>query len=153
MPHREYSILAAAHECKVPATVHVAIGTDIIHQHPACDGAATGRATFHDFKLYCDTVAHLDNGCFLNFGSAVIGPEVFLKALSISRNLGYPVHPITTANFDCRPGITNYYYRPAKNIVLRPTSMGGTGYNFLVDHRVSIPSFHRLICRMVEEEL
>lgn len=150
MRYREYSILATAFELKIPATVHVAIGTDIIHQHPACDGAATGRATFHDFNLYCETVANLANGCFLNFGTAVIGPEVFLKALSISRNLGYPVAPITTANFDCRPGITNYYYRPAKNICVRPISMGGTGYNFLVDHRVSLPSFHHLVCKMLE---
>jgi hypothetical protein len=150
MPYRQYSLLAAAHELKIPATVHVAIGTDIIHQHPLCDGAGTGRATFHDFKVYCDTVAHLAEGCFLNFGSAVIGPEVFLKALSIARNLGFPVHPITTANFDCRPGITHYYYRPAKNIVLRPISLGGTGYNFLVDHRVSIPSLHRLVCKALD---
>lgn len=151
-PFTEYSLLAAAYRLKIPATVHVAIGTDIIHQHPLCDGAATGRATFHDFKIYTESIAHLAEGCFLNFGSAVIGPEVFLKALSIARNLGFPVHPITTANFDCRPGITNYYYRPAKNIVLRPVSLGGTGYNFLVDHRVSIPSFHRLVCKMLDAE-
>jgi len=150
LPYLEYSLLAAACRLGIPATVHVAIGTDIIHQHPACDGAATGRATFRDFKIYTNTVAQMAEGCFLNFGSAVIGPEVFLKALSISRNLGFPVHPITTANFDCRPGITNYYYRPAKNIVLRPTSLGGTGYNFLVDHRISIPSFHRLALQMLE---
>jgi hypothetical protein len=150
MPFMEYSILAAAYQLKIPATVHVAIGTDIIHQHPLCDGAATGRATYYDFKLYTESIAHLADGCFINFGSAVIGPEVFLKALSISRNLGFPVHPITTANFDCRPGITNYYYRPAKNIVLRPISLGGTGYNFLVDHRVSIPSFHHLACKLLD---
>jgi len=151
MPYLEYSLLAAAYKLNIPATVHVAIGTDIIHQHPLCDGAATGRATYLDFKIYTESIAHLAEGCFLNFGSAVIGPEVFLKALSISRNLGFPVHPITTANFDCRRGITNYYYRPAKNIVLRPVSLGGTGYNFLVDHRVSIPSFHHLVCKMLDE--
>lgn len=150
MPHRDFSLLASAFQLKVPATVHVAIGTDIIHQHPLCDGAATGRATYHDFKIYTDSIAHLADGCFINFGSAVIGPEVFLKALSISRNLGFPVHPITTANFDCRPGINHYYYRPAKNIVLRPVSLGGTGYNFLVDHKVSIPSFHHLICKALD---
>ena len=146
LPHKECSVLAAAYELQVPATVHVAIGTDIIHQHPLCDGAATGRATYHDFKIYTDSIAHLADGCFLNFGSAVIGPEVFLKAISIARNLGYPVHPITTANFDCRQGITDYYYRPSKNIVERPVSLGGTGYNFRVDHRVSIPSLHHLVC-------
>jgi len=152
MPYLEYSLLAAAYQLGIPATVHVAIGTDIIHQHPLCDGAATGRATYHDFKIYTESIAHLAEGCFLNFGSAVIGPEVFLKALSISRNLGFPVHPITTANFDCRPGITHYYYRPAKNIVLRPISLGGKGYNFLVEHRVSIPSFHHLVCKMLDAE-
>jgi len=150
MPYMDYSLLAAAYQLKIPATVHVAIGTDIIHQHPLCDGAATGRATYEDFKIYTESIAHLADGCFINFGSAVIGPEVFLKALSISRNLGFAVHPITTANFDCRPGITHYYYRPAKNIVLRPVSLGGTGYNFLVDHRVSIPSFHYLVCEMLD---
>jgi hypothetical protein len=150
MPYLEYSLLAAAYQLKIPATIHVAIGTDIIHQHPLCDGAATGRATYDDFKIYTESIAHLADGCFINFGSAVIGPEVFLKALSISRNLGFPVHPITTANFDCRPGITHYYYRPAKNIVLRPVSLGGTGYNFLVDHRVSILSFHYLVCKMLD---
>jgi len=152
MPHAEYSLLAAAYKLGVPATVHVAIGTDIIHQHPLCDGAATGRATYHDFKLYTESIAHLGDGCFLNFGSAVIGPEVFLKALSISRNLGFKVHPITTANFDCRPGITSYYFRPNKNIVVRPISLGGTGYNFLVDHRKSIPSFHHLVCKMLDSQ-
>ncbi len=152
LPFMDYSLLAAAFQLKIPATVHVAIGTDIIHQHPLCDGAATGRATFHDFKIYTESIAHLAHGCFLNFGSAVIGPEVFLKALSIARNLGFPVHPITTANFDVRPGINHYYYRPAKNIVLRPVSLGGAGYNFLVDHRVSIPSLHHLLCKMLKAD-
>lgn len=150
MRFRDCSVLAAAYRLKIPATVHVAIGTDIIHQHPLCDGAATGRATYHDFKVYTESIARLAGGCLLNFGSAVIGPEVFLKAISIARNLGYPVHPITTANFDCRPGITNYYYRPAKNIVVRPVSLGGTGYNFHVNHRVSIPSLHRLVCKALD---
>jgi hypothetical protein len=143
--YAKYSVLAQAFELGVPATVHVAIGTDIIHQHPACDGAGLGRATYHDFKVYTTSVTRLAHGCLLNFGTAVLGPEVFLKALSIARNLGYPVAPIYTANFDKRPGINNYYYRPSKNIVDRPTRQGGEGFNFQVDHRVSIPSLHRLV--------
>ena len=142
--YREYSLLAAAYRLQVPATVHVAIGCDIIHQHPSFDGAKTGRATHQDFLRYCDTATRLGGGCFLNFGSAVIGPEVFLKALSIARNLGHAVHPITTANFDVRRGMRDPFFRPIKNIVVRPVSLGGRGYNFTVDHRVSIPSFHRL---------
>jgi len=144
MRYREYSLLAAAYRLKIPATVHVAIGTDIIHQHPSFDGAKTGAATHKDFLRFCDTVTRLGSGCFLNIGSAVIGPEVFLKALSIARNLGYAVHPITTANFDVRRSLADPFYRPIKNVVVRPVSLGGQGYNFVVDHRVSIPSLHRL---------
>lgn len=145
MPCRGYSLLAAAYRLRIRATVHVAIGTDIIHQHPSCDGARTGAATYRDFLLYCDTVTRLGGGCFLNIGSAVIGPEVFLKALSVARNLGHAVHPITTANLDWRRGMRDPFYRPVKNIVVRPVSLGGRGYNFVVDHRVSIPSLHRLV--------
>ncbi|MHC4448226.1 MAG: GSU2086 family protein, partial [Planctomycetota bacterium] len=89
LPHRDYSVLCAAFELGVPATVHVAIGTDIIHQHPTFDGAATGAAAHYDFRVYVETVSKLAGGVVLNFGSAVIMPEVFLKALSISRNLGF----------------------------------------------------------------
>jgi len=144
LPFREFSLLAAAFRLKRPATVHVAIGTDIIHQHPSFDGAKTGGAAHKDFLIYCDTVTRLGGGCFLNIGSAVIGPEVFLKALSIARNLGHAVHPITTANLDVRRGLRDPFYRPIKNIVVRPVSLGGRGYNFVVNHRVSIPSLHRL---------
>jgi hypothetical protein len=144
LPYREYSLLAAAYRLKLPATVHVAIGTDIIHQHPSFDGARTGAATHKDFLSYCDTVTRLGGGCFLNIGSAMIGPEVFLKALSIARNLGCAVHPITTANLDVRRGLLDPFYRPIKNIIVRPVSLGGQGYNFVVNHRVSIPSLHRL---------
>jgi deoxyhypusine synthase len=150
LPYQEYSILANAYRLGIPVTIHVAIGTDIIHQHPACDGARTGLATYTDFKMLCHSVAHMKEGCYLNFGSAVIGPEVFLKALSIARNLGYQVHPITTANFDLRRGLNDYFYRPSKNIVVRPTSLGGRGFNLRVDHKVSIPSLHRLVVEALE---
>ncbi len=143
----EYSILAQGRKLGVPVTIHVAIGTDIIHQHPRCNGARLGEATYRDFQLYCESVARADDGVILNFGSAVILPEVFLKALSITRNLGYPVRPLTTANFEIRRGLSNWYYRPTKNVVNRPTQDGGRGFNFLVDHRVSIPSIHRLLTR------
>ncbi len=152
LPYQQYSILAIAYRLGVPATVHVAIGTDIIHQHPTCDGARTGLATYTDFKILCHSVAQMKEGCYLNFGSAVIGPEVFLKALSIARNLGYQVHPITTANFDIRRGLSDYFYRPSKNIVQRPTSLGGRGFNLRVDHKVSIPSLHRLIVEALEAQ-
>ena len=149
-PYRDTCILYRAWQLGIPATYHIAIGTDIIHQHPKADFAAIGACTGVDFRKICYAVSLLDNGVFLNFGSAVIGAEVFLKALSIARNLGYNTFQITTANFDLvnlgdyRRKISyddpNYYYRPRKNIVNRPTSKGGEGYHFCVDHNVSIPN-------------
>ncbi len=153
---RDYSLLYTAYRLGIPYTVHVAIGTDIIHQHPECDFAATGFATGQDFKIYCATVCDLDGGVFCNFGSAVMGPEVFLKALSIARNLGHRVREITTANFDlvplepdyrrpASPDRPEYYYRPKKNIVIRPVSLGGRGYHIVGDHRATIPNLARLV--------
>jgi hypothetical protein len=147
LKHPKYSILAQGQKLGVPVTIHVAVGTDIIHQHPRCNGANLGEATFQDFKIYCESIARADDGVILNFGSAVIMPEVFLKALSITRNLGHAVRPITTANFEIRRGLSNWYYRPTKNVVNRPTQDGGKGFNFLVDHKVSIPSLHRLLTK------
>ncbi len=151
-PYREDCVLYQAWKNNVPATYHIALGTDIIHQHPDCRMGARGAASGVDFKRYCESVSRLDGGVFMNFGSGVIGPEVFLKALSISRNLGYDVFKITTANFDLvdlgdyKKKLTyddvNYYYRPRKNIVNRPVSKGGTGYHFCVDHKVSIPNLY-----------
>ena len=151
----ESSVLASAFQMGVPATIHVTFGADIIHQHPAADFAALGAATGLDFRLYAATVSQLEGGVFLNFGSAVTGPEVFLKALTIARNLGHTVADITTANFDLlpvgdvrRPVSTDepiYYYRPRKNIVNRPTSLGGRGYHVTGDHRVTIPNLYHLI--------
>ncbi|NLG25231.1 MAG: hypothetical protein GX558_07730, partial [Clostridiales bacterium] len=99
-PHRADCVLYRAWKLGIPATYHLALGTDIIHQHPIVDFGALGQATGEDFHTLCDSVAQLDGGVFLNFGSGVIGPEVFLKALSIARNLGFPTFDITTANFD-----------------------------------------------------
>ena len=149
-PYKEDCVLYQAYIHNVPATYHVALGTDIIHQHPTCDMGAIGTCSGIDFKKICASVADLDGGVFLNFGSAVIGAEVFLKALSIVRNLGYPTFHITTANFDLidlgdyRSKIgyndPNYYYRPRKNIVNRPTSRGGFGWHFAADHQITIPT-------------
>lgn len=154
--HRDISLFNHAYRLRVPMTVHICIGTDIIHQHPRVDFAALGWTSGQDFKVYCKTVSKLEGGVFLNFGSAVLGPEVFLKALSIARNLGYTVSHIITANFDILPlrgdyharvGYDNpeYYYRPRKNIVNRPTSLGGQGYHITGDHAVTLPNLHRLL--------
>lgn len=151
-PNRDDCVLYQAYLNNVPATYHIALGTDIIHQHPSCSMGAIGAASGVDFKRYSYTVSKLDKGVFLNFGSSVIGPEVFLKALSIARNLGHETFDITTANFDLidlgdyRKKLTyedpEYYYRPRKNIVNRPVSKGGTGYHFCMDHRVSVPNIY-----------
>ena len=154
-PFREDSVVWNAYRLDIPATFHIALGTDIIHQHPACDFEAIGRASGVDFHKICWSVAHLDRGVYMNFGSGVIGPEVFLKALSIARNLGYPTFDITTANFDLidlgdyRRNLgyddPQYYYRPRKNIVNRPVSRGGRGWHFCGDHQQTIPRLYRAV--------
>lgn len=152
-PYKDDCVLYQAYKNNVTATYHIALGTDIIHQHPTCSMGAIGAASGVDFKRYCESVSRLDGGVFLNFGSGVIGPEVFLKALSISRNMGYNVFKITTANFDLVDlgdykrklsyDDIHYYYRPRKNIVNRPVSKGGTGYHFCIDHKISIPNLYK----------
>ncbi|MCK4508803.1 MAG: hypothetical protein KAU27_09685, partial [Desulfuromonadales bacterium] len=134
-PCREYSLLATCVENGLPVTAHVAMGTDIIHQHPEMDGSVTGEMSFRDFKLITAVVADLgDGGVWLNVGSAVIMPEVFLKALSIAQNLGHHVDNFTTANFDM-----NQHYRPMQNVVKRPTSGSGKGYSIIGHHEINIP--------------
>lgn len=156
LPHREVSVLHAAYTLHIPMTIHVTIGADIIHQHPHADFGLLGEATGRDFKIFCGSIAGLDQGVYLNFGSAVTGAEVFLKALSIVRNQGYPVSRFTTANFDLISLGENYhsnvgkddplyYYRPRKNIVNRPTSMGGHGYHIQGNHAETIPTLHHHI--------
>ena len=162
-PYREDCVLYQAYRLGIPATYHIALGTDIIHQHPSVDFAAIGQTSGEDFRRMCQSVSELDGGVFLNFGSSVIGPEVFLKALSIARNLGFPTFEITTANFDLidlgdyRSKIgyadPNYYYRPRKNIVNRPTSRGGQGWHFVVDHQVSLPNLlARVLAKRAKRE-
>lgn len=143
---REYSIMAKGIEFGVPVTVHIAIGTDIIHQHPACDGGALGEASFIDFQTFATQVSQLGNGGVIaNFGSTVIMPEVFLKALTISRNLGNPVKNFTTADFDIVQ-----HYRPAVNIVKRPVSLGGKGYSIRGHHEIMIPLLAQAVIEDIE---
>lgn len=143
-PFKEYSLLAACLEKGIPVTTHVALGTDIIHQHPEFDGAVTGEMSTRDFKLLASVVADLSGGVWLNVGSAVIMPEVFLKALSIAQNLGHQVDNFTTANFDM-----NQHYRPLLNVVSRPTAGGGKGYSIIGHHEINIP----LLAAAVLEQL
>ncbi len=156
---RDNSVLYAAHRLGIPYTCHVAIGTDIIHQHPSADFAALGWASGQDFKIFSQAVCGLEGGVFANFGSSVIGPEVFLKAISIARNLGNTVKVFTTANFDLislgdyRKPIgddePDYYYRPRKNIVNRPVALGGRGFHITGDHRDTLPTlFHQVTSQL-----
>ena len=140
LPNKEYSILYNAYKLDIPVTVHVAIGTDIIHQHPSCDGAAIGKTTYEDFKLFVESVSKLEDGVVLNIGCAVILPEIFLKALTIARNLGCKVEKITAANLDMID-----HYRPRENVVKRPTSLGGKGFIIIERHEKTIPTLHRKI--------
>lgn len=137
-PHRDACLLAAAWRRGVPATVHVAIGTDTIHHHPRCDGAALGETTLRDFRIFAATLAEARGAVVLNFGSAVLMPEVFLKALSVARNLGADLAGLTTANFD-----QIQHYRPRLNVVERPTrgAQGGAGYSLTGHHEILLPLF------------
>jgi hypothetical protein len=140
--HAAASVLLAAYQHKIPVTVHLAIGTDIPHMHPAADGAALGSATHNDFRLFCALVKEMHpGGVYLNWGSAVLLPEVFLKAVSLVRNLGVPLRPITTANFDFIQ-----HYRPLQNVVKRPTasargksSDGSRGFAITGHHELLLP--------------
>lgn len=131
---RERSLLAAAWRLGIPATVHLAIGADINHQHPEFSGAAAGDATARDFRIFCQVVSTLAEGVALNLGSAVILPEVFLKAVSVCVNLGTRFTDLTTAALDFQR-----QYRPAENVVRRPTLLGGRGYYFVGHHEIILP--------------
>jgi len=135
LPFREQSLMAACVGHGIPVTVHVAIGTDITHQHPSADGAVMGAASFTDFRIFTSVVSELGGGgVYLNIGSAVLLPEVFLKALSIAQNLGHSVDHFTTANFDMQQ-----HYRPLTNVVKRPTSGDSRGYTVTGHHEIMIP--------------
>jgi deoxyhypusine synthase len=139
-PYKDRSLLYTLYKNRIPATVHTAIGTEIIYQHPSCSGAALGKVSYEDFKLFTDSVSKLEGGVIINIGSAVIMPEVFLKALAIARNLGCNVTTFTSANFDMIK-----HYRPSENLVKRPTSLGGKGYQIIERHEKTIPSLYNLL--------
>lgn len=146
LKYREHSILAKGIEYEVPVTVHIAIGTDIIHQHPACDGAALGEASYIDFQNFATQVSQLgEGGVIANIGSNVIMPEVFLKALTIARNLGYPVKNFTAVDFDMIQ-----HYRPMTNVVKRPVSLGGKGYSITGHHEIMVPMLAQAIIEEME---
>ncbi len=133
-PHRHLSITGAGARLGVPVTVHVAIGTDIIHMHPNADGAAIGAASMRDFHRLTEVVAGLASGVYVNLGSAVVLPEVFVKALNLARNLGHPVRPLVTIDLDFLR-----HYRPGVNVVSRPTASGGRGLHITGHHELLFP--------------
>tara|TARA_B100001971_G_C18261880_1_gene587734 strand:- start:4102 stop:5046 length:945 start_codon:yes stop_codon:yes gene_type:complete len=133
-PHRAISLLVAAVEAHIPVTVHVAVGTDIIHMHPMVDGAAIGAGSLRDFQTLTSLVARMNGGVYLNLGSAVILPEVFLKAVTLARNLGHPLNDITTVNMDFIQ-----HYRSRVNVVSRPTKPDGRGYALTGHHEIMFP--------------
>jgi hypothetical protein len=134
LPFAEKSILAAGRRLGLPVTVHVALGTDIIHMHPGFDPARTGAASHLDFRILAAEVAGLEGGVYINAGSAVILPEVFLKALNLARNLGHRVEGFTAVNLDFIR-----HYRPMHNVVTRPTARGGRGLSLVGHHEIMIP--------------
>jgi len=146
--HAESSVLVAAYKCRIPVTIHLAIGTDIPHMHPTTDGPCLGAATFLDFRLFCALVKQMHpGGVYLNWGSAVLLPEVFLKAVSVVRNLRVPLQPITTANFDFIQ-----HYRPLQNVVKRPivSEHGGRGNE---SRGYAITGHHELLMPLVAAAL
>ena len=132
--YAKQSVLAAAARLQIPVTVHVAIGTDIIHMHPAASGAALGEGSLRDFRYFVANVARLERGVYLNCGSAVVLPEVFLKAVALARNRGLALSQLTTVNLDFIRG-----YRPQTNVVARPTAGTGRGYSLVGHHELMIP--------------
>lgn len=160
-PYRDFSLLAAGYRLQVPITVHVGIGCDIVHEQPNADGAAIGEATYRDFLIYANTVQNLENGVFLNFGSAVTGPEVYLKALSMCRNVamreGRTISHFTTAVFDLLPlegqnvqetpvkSDPRYYFRPWKTIMARTVADGGESYYVQGKHRDTVACLANLL--------
>lgn len=144
LPRASLSILAAGVRLGIPVTVHVGIGTDIIHMHPSADGAAIGAASLHDFRLLAGVAGRLHRGVFINLGSAVIIPEVFLKALNLARNVGQRVDELVTVDMDFMR-----HYRPGVNVVQRPTQTGGRGHRLTGHHEIMFP----LLCAAIIEQI
>jgi len=164
-PHREISVFAAGYRLRIPVTVHVSLGYDIIHEHPNCNGAAVGAASYTDFLVYAQQVTGLEGGVLLSSGTAVMGPEVYLKALSMARNVahqeGRPLSHFTTAVFDLHDlgqdlsheapkTDARYYFRPYKTILVRTVQDGGESFYVRADHRVSVPVLHHHVVRALE---
>jgi hypothetical protein len=146
--HSNFSVLVGAYQHQIPVTIHLAIGTDIPHMHPAADGGALGDATYRDFRLFCALVQQMHSGgVYLNWGSAVLLPEIFLKAVSVVRNLGIPLRPIATANFDFIQ-----HYRPLQNVVKRPTA-SAQGRGGPASHGYAITGHHELLLPLVAAAL
>lgn len=156
-PHKDISVLAAGVRLGVPITVHVGIGYDILHEHPNCDGAALGQTSYQDFLIFTEAVTRLEGGVLLNFGSAVMGPEVYLKALAMARNVAHQeareIRHFTTGVFDLVPLEADttheapktdprYYYRPWKTILVRTIADGGDSFYVQGDHRVTVPQLY-----------
>ena len=154
LPHRDISILAAGYRLHIPVTVHVSLGYDIIHEHPNCDGAALGAASYTDFLVFAQEVTRLEGGVLLSMGTAIMGPEVYLKALAMARNVAYqegtPLNHFTTAVFDLQDlgadlaheapkSDARYYFRPFKTILVRTVRDGGQSYYVQADHRDTVP--------------
>ncbi len=133
-PHRRSSLLATGVQLGIPVTVHVAIGTDIIHMHPTADGEAIGGGSLLDFRKLAAVVSKMEGGVYINLGSAVFLPEVFLKTVTLGRNLGHALKRITTVNMDFLQ-----HYRPLTNVVKRPTQKGGRGYSLIGHHELMVP--------------
>jgi hypothetical protein len=163
-PHRDLSILAAAYQLSIPVTIHVGIGYDILHEHPNCDGAAFGAASYRDFLILTHTLERLEGGAVLSFGSAIMAPEVYLKALAMVRNVarqeGRSISKFTTAVFDLWPirgdfrkelekTDPGYYFRPHKTILVRTVADGGESFYFEGDHRATLPALRRAILEAV----
>jgi len=147
-PYRELSLLATAARLGVPVTVHVALGTDIVHMHPGMDGAATGALSHRDFRLFCRLVSTLAQGVYINLGSAVVLPEVFLKAFSVARNLGFPLDRLTTIDMDFQN-----QYRSRVNVVERPVRGTGKGIALVGHHEIMFPLLMAGVVEWLEREI
>ncbi len=144
--YKEFSLLAACYDNSIPVTIHSAIGTDITHMHPTFNGSKMGQTTYNDFKLLSSIIAQLEGGgCFFNIGSTVLLPEVFLKGLSVTRNLGFNTHGFTTVNMDMVQ-----HYRPIENVINRPTQDGGRGYSITGHHEIMLPLLYQMILSRAE---
>ena len=165
-PHKDTSILACAYRYGVPATIHVGIGQDIIHEHPNVNGAALGEASYRDFLIFTESIANLENGVFLNYGTAVMGPEVYLKSLAMARNVahqeGKVIQHFTTAVLDltdlgstidkeAKKMTQAYYFRPYKTVLVRTVSDGGKSYYVRGDHGVTFPNLYRKVIEKLDK--